>query len=291
MDSEIGSMLQNNTWTLADLPPDCKAVTCKWLLREKYNPDGTVARFKSRLVACRFFQTPGLDYFETFSPILRMESLRKLLALAVHYNFHEHEMDVKTIFLNGKLSEETYMKQPPYYESREYPTKVCKLNKSNYDLKQSSRQWYQKFNQFMISHGFSRFNFDDNMYLRIGKCYLLLVSIYVDEIILVSGLMDAILAPKTEFSKAFFMIDMGELKYILKIEIQHDGENNILRLNQRPSAKLLLKRFHMESSRGIETPLPVINCIFALNGHESLSEQQIISEIPYSNAIEEFATL
>ncbi|MCO5609585.1 hypothetical protein L7F22_063815 [Adiantum nelumboides] len=285
MDSELTSLLQNNTWTLAELPPDRKAVTCKWLLRKKFNPDGTVARYKAHLVARGFSQTPGLDFNETFSSVLPLASLRILLALAAHYNFHVHQMDVETAFLHGDLTEEIYMQQPPSYESREYPSKLCKLNKSIYGLKQSPRQWYQKFNAFMLAHGYTKFSCDANVYLRTGADSCLLVAIYVDDIILESGSLDAIHVAKLEFSTAFSMTDIGELKYILGIQVQHDRDNGIMRLSQRRYADLLLQHFQMDSCRGIDTPLPVNNRLSAITGPESLSEQRMMADIPYSNAI------
>ena len=285
MDTEISSLLQNKTWTLTELPSDRKAVSCKWLLRRKYNPDGSIARYKARLVARGFTQTHGLDYTETFTPVLRMTSLRLLLAIATHFNFTVHQMDVKTAFLNGELEEDIYMQQPPYYESREYPTHSCKLHKAIYGLKQSPRQWYQKFNNFMLTHGYTRFLSNANVYTRSGQDYYLLVAIYVDDIILASGSLDAIHKAKLEFSAAFAMTDMGELTYVLGIQVHHDRSKGVMRLSQRRYAELLLRRFHMESSRGIDTPLPTNSLLSSINGPESLSEQQMMAVVPYSHSI------
>ncbi|MCO5612439.1 hypothetical protein L7F22_066706 [Adiantum nelumboides] len=145
MDSEYQSLLDNGTWELVPAPPQQKLVTCKWLLCKKLRPDGTISRYKARLVARGFSQVPDIDYGETFSPVLRITSFWVLIALAAQFRFLIHQMDVRTAFLHGDLEEEIYMKQPPGYVSTEHPNYVCKLLKSLYGLKQSPRQWYRRF--------------------------------------------------------------------------------------------------------------------------------------------------
>ncbi|KAK4400878.1 Copia protein [Sesamum angolense] len=112
VNDEMNSLLANNTWVLTDLPPGSKAIGCKWVFRRKYNTDGSIQTFKARLVAKGFKQKEGVDYFDTYAPIAQIASIRVLLALASTYQLNVHQMDVKTAFLNGELSEEVYMEQP-----------------------------------------------------------------------------------------------------------------------------------------------------------------------------------
>ncbi|MCO5582682.1 hypothetical protein L7F22_036581 [Adiantum nelumboides] len=105
MDSEYQSLMANGTWQLVPAPPNRKLVTCKWLLRKKFHADGSVSRYKARLVARDFTQIPGMDYSETFSPVLRITSFRVLIAIAALFGFLLHQMDVRTAFLNGDLQE------------------------------------------------------------------------------------------------------------------------------------------------------------------------------------------
>ncbi|MCO5593534.1 hypothetical protein L7F22_047548 [Adiantum nelumboides] len=112
MDSEYQSLMANGTWQLVPAPPNRKLVTCKWLLRKKFHADGSVSHYKARLVARGFTQIPGMDYSETFSPVLRITSFRVLIAIAALFGFLLHQMDVRTAFLNGDLQEEIYMSQP-----------------------------------------------------------------------------------------------------------------------------------------------------------------------------------
>ncbi|GKC84179.1 zinc finger, CCHC-type containing protein [Tanacetum coccineum] len=112
IDDEIGSIMENNTWVLSDLPPCCKPLGCKWIFKRKMKVDGTIDKFKARLVIQGFRQKEGIDYFDTYAPVARITTIRLLLALTAIHNLVIHQMDVKTTFLNSDLDEEVYMKQP-----------------------------------------------------------------------------------------------------------------------------------------------------------------------------------
>ncbi|GJT23247.1 zinc finger, CCHC-type containing protein [Tanacetum coccineum] len=116
--------------------------------------DGTIDKFKARLVIQGFRQKEGIDYFDTYAPVARISTIRLLIALAATYNLVIHQMDVKTTFLNGDLEEEVYMKQPEGFIMPGNKHKVCKLNKSLYGLKQAPKQWHQKFDEVALSSGF-----------------------------------------------------------------------------------------------------------------------------------------
>jgi hypothetical protein len=154
MKDEIESMDKNNVWNLVELPHGATTVSCKWVFKTKRDSKGNVERHKARLVAKGFTQKEGIDYNETFSPVSKKDSLRIIMALVAHFGLELHQMDVKTTFLNGDLEEKVYMKQPEGFVSENQSNLVCKLNKSIYGLKQSSRQWYLKFNNVISSYGF-----------------------------------------------------------------------------------------------------------------------------------------
>ncbi|GJS90883.1 G-type lectin S-receptor-like serine/threonine-protein kinase [Tanacetum coccineum] len=129
IDDEIGSIMENNTWVLSDLPLGCKPLGCKWIFKRKMKVDGTINKFKARLVIQGFRQKEGIDYFDTYAPVARITTIRLLLALAAIHNLVIHQMDVKTTFLNGDLDEEVYMKQPEGFVMPGYEHKMCKLVK------------------------------------------------------------------------------------------------------------------------------------------------------------------
>ena len=140
MNDEIDSLISNKTWKLVDIPPSCKTIGCKWVLRKKLKPDGTIDKFKARLVAKGFKQKIDVDFFDTFSPVTRITSIRLLIAVAAIYDLKIHQIDVKTTFLNGDLGEEIYMDQLEGFVEFGQESKVCKLTKSLYGLKQAPKQ-------------------------------------------------------------------------------------------------------------------------------------------------------
>ena len=132
INSEIESIMHNHTWKLVDLPLGNKPLGCKWIFKKKMKPNGTVDRYKARLVAKGFKQKEGLDFFDTYSPVTRITSIRMLIAIAVLHNLEIHQMDVKIAFLNGELEEEIYMEQPERFVAPGQEKNVCKLIKSLY---------------------------------------------------------------------------------------------------------------------------------------------------------------
>ena len=124
-DSEYSSLLENQTWDLMELPPDRQAILCKWIFKVKYGENGHIEHFKARLVAKGYAQTHGIDYDETFSPVVRFSSIRMLLSFALQHGMHIHQMDVVSAFLHGRLEEEIYMTQPSGYSVKGKENLVC----------------------------------------------------------------------------------------------------------------------------------------------------------------------
>nr|KAJ0211099.1 hypothetical protein LSAT_V11C400217220 [Lactuca sativa] len=182
---EIDSIMHNNTWVLADLPPGCKALGCKWILKRKMKVDGTIDKYKARLVIQGFRQKEDIDFFDTYAPVARISTIRLLLALAAIHNLVIHQMDVKTAFLNGDLDVEIYMKQPEGFVMPGNEHKVCKLKKSLYGLKQATKQWHQKFDEVVLSNGFALNQPDKCVYSKFdtfGKGVM--ICLYVDDMLI-----------------------------------------------------------------------------------------------------------
>ncbi|GJS73106.1 zinc finger, CCHC-type containing protein [Tanacetum coccineum] len=151
INDEIDSIMSNNTWVLADLPPGCKPLGCKWIFKRKIKVDGTIEKFKAMLVIQGFGQKSRIDYFDTYAPVARISTIRVLIAIASIHNMIIHHMDVNTSFLNGELDDEFYMNQPQGFIMPGNENKVCKLIKSFYELKQTLNQGdkcvYSKFDE------------------------------------------------------------------------------------------------------------------------------------------------
>ncbi|GJR71830.1 retrotransposon-related protein [Tanacetum coccineum] len=110
--SEIDYILQNQTWERVDLPPGCKPIDYKWIFKKKMKVDGTVDKYKTRLVIKGFREQEGLDYIDTYNLVTRITSIRMILVIAALRNLEVYQMDVKLAFLNEDLEEEIYMNQP-----------------------------------------------------------------------------------------------------------------------------------------------------------------------------------
>ncbi|WVY98728.1 hypothetical protein V8G54_030879 [Vigna mungo] len=143
MANELQALQNNGTWTLTTIPPGKKALGCKWIYKIKYHSDGTVERFKARLVILGNYQVEGIDYTETFAPVAKMVIVRTMLAIAAAKAWELHQMDVHNAFLHGDLQEDVYMKLPPGFMV-EQQGMVCKLHKSLYGLRQAPRSWFAK---------------------------------------------------------------------------------------------------------------------------------------------------
>jgi hypothetical protein len=133
--SEMDSILSNETWELVDRPYGCKPVCCKWVFKKKLRPDGTIDKYKVRLVAKGYTQKKDENFFDTYSPVARLTTIRVLLSLTASHGLLVHQMNVKTAFLNGELEEEIYMTHPDGFVVKGQEDKVCKLMKSLYGLK------------------------------------------------------------------------------------------------------------------------------------------------------------
>ena len=269
MNEELEALEMNNTWEITELPPGKTPIGCKWLHRIKYCPDGSVDRYKSRLVVLGNKQKYGEDYAETFAPVAKMATVRSLLAVASVCEWHVHQMDVKNAFLHGELQENVYMKMPPGYTkpgdriqvvsegesltNLTKPTHVCKLTKSLYGLKQAPRQWFSKLCSALKDHGFQQSKCDYSLFTKITQGRLTTILIYVDDLLLTGTDIQDIEDVKQFLSALFHMKDMGELKYFLGIEV--DRSNQGMFLSQRKYIQDLLKEYNLLHCRPLKLPM------------------------------------
>ena len=149
MNKELQALENNHTWDLTSLPPNKTPIDCKWIYKIKFQPNGTIERYKARLVARGDKQIKGKDYKYTFSPVARFTTIRTLIAIAAAKHWSIQQVDINNAFLHGYISEDIYMLPPQGY-SKALPGQVCKLNRSLYGLKQASRQWNIELKNFLL---------------------------------------------------------------------------------------------------------------------------------------------
>jgi hypothetical protein len=212
-----------------------------------------------------------LDFDETFAPVARLESIRILLAYATHHDFKLYQMDIKSVFLNGRIKKEVYMEQRPDFEDEKYPNHVYKLHKMLYGLKQAPRAWYEWLWDFLIENGFKIGKMDSTLFTRkLGKD-LFVCQIYVDDIIFSSTNVSFC----EEFSKIltdrFEMLMMGELKYFLGFQIKQLEHGTFI--SQTKYALDLLKKFGMDKAKFIKTPMGTNGHLYLDMGAKSIDQK------------------
>nr|GEW68897.1 retrovirus-related Pol polyprotein from transposon TNT 1-94 [Tanacetum cinerariifolium] len=196
-------------------------------MKKKYD-HGITIKNKARLVAQGYSQEEGIDYDEIFALVARMEAIRIFLGFALYMNFKVYQMDVKSAFLNGKLKEEVYVKQPPGFESSEFPNYVCKLDNAFYGLKQAPRTWYETLYTFLIQNKFTTGRIDNALFIYKSKGDVLLVQVYVDDIIFGSTSYKLCKQFKKLMIKKFKMSMMGELTYFFRLQIKQDDKGILI---------------------------------------------------------------
>jgi len=246
---EYDSLISMKTWELVPRKFGMSVIKNRWVFRIKYDAHGNVERYKARLVAKGFTQKKGIDYEETFSPVVRFETLRLLFAYATANNWSLQQMDVKVAFLNGELDEEIYMEQPEGYVND--PNMVCHLRKSLYGLKQAPRCWNAKFRDFMAKQKFIQSAADPCLFIFRDNSGLVLVALYVDDLV-ITGNGNLVTWTKSILGKQFDMKDLGDLKYILGILVERDDSG--LYLSQSTYIDKILKTFKMEKCKPMHTP-------------------------------------
>ena len=228
-----------------------KPIGCRWVYKLKHKPDGTVDRFKARLVAKGFTQTEAFDYFETFSPVVKLTTVRILLALATASDWFIHQLDVDNAFLHGDLHEEIYMKPPPGL-SLPQPNLVCKLNKSLYGLKQASHNWNQKLTLELLLLGYTQSSADHSLFVKKSASDITALLVYVDDVVLTGNSIAEINAVKAHLHSRFHIKDLGPIKYFLGLEVSRSLDGLVL--NQRKYCLDLISETGMLGCKPAPTP-------------------------------------
>lgn len=251
--AEFNSTVQNRTWDLVSVTEHMNIVGCRWIFTIKYNPDGTIDRYKARIVAKGYHQQPGVDFTDTFSPVIKPTTIRLILGLAVNKSWPVRQVDVNTAFLQGHLKEEVFMCQPPGFVDSDNPTQVCKLRKALYGLKQAPRSWYAELHNFLLATGFRNSLSDTSLFIyKQGKDFVYLL-VYVDDILVTGTSASLIQKIIAALAARFSIKDMGNLSYFLGIEAIRTKDG--MHLMQRKYVTDLLTKHNMLHCKPVSTPM------------------------------------
>jgi len=250
---EIQSIEKNHTWSLVDLPVGSKAIGVKWVFKLKHNSDGSINKYKARLVAKAYVQRHGVDFEEVFALVARIETVRLIIALAASNGWEIHHLDVKTAFLHGELREDVYVSQPEGFTNKESKEKVYKLHKALYGLRQAPRAWNTKLNEILKELKFKKCHKEPSLYRKQEGENILVVAVYVDDLLVTGSNLDIILNFKKGMAGKFEMSDLGKLTYYLGIEVLQSKDG--ITLKQERYAKKILEEAGMSKCNAVNTPM------------------------------------
>lgn len=268
--SELDSMKENDVWQIVNRPAAKVVIGTRWVFKIKRNSNNELERFKARLVAKGYNQKYGIDYYETFSPVVRVQTLRAIFAIAANCDLEVHQIDIDTAFLNGKLEEEIYVEAPPGCNI--CPTnQVCKLNKSLYGLKQAPRAWNTTLVKFLSEYGLTQLKSDVCVFVNKH----LILAIYVDDLVIAGKNADNINNFKMAISRRFKAKDLGKINYVLKIKVEQIPGGG-WKLHQHNYIDDLIKMYGLNNEKIVEIPIqPNHRLTVDLNDEKELLKEPV----------------
>ncbi|KAF5764529.1 putative RNA-directed DNA polymerase, protein kinase RLK-Pelle-DLSV family [Helianthus annuus] len=264
MSHEFSALLKNKTWELVPGTPDMNIIRSLWLFKHNFRSNGTLERYKARLVCDGRKQQLGVDCGDTFTPVAKPSTIRLVLSLALSKSWQIHQLDVTNAFLHGNLEETVYMHQPMGFRHRDFPDHACLLRKSLYGLKQAPRAWYQRFTDFVTLQGFRQSKSDNSLFLYHHGHEIADLLIYVDDIILTTSSEDLRKRLLHKLSGEFAMKDLGPLSYFLGIQVTREGDTMFL--SQQAYVRDILHRASMDSYKPVATTVDTQSKLSAHQG-------------------------
>lgn len=259
------------------------------MFRAKKDAAGNIVRHKARLVAQGFSQVPGVDYFDTYAPVAKLASIRTVLALAARLDLEIHQIDIKGAYLNGELTgnEVIYMRQPPGFASPEFPHRVCLLRKTLYGLKQSGRRWYQKLVEILVEKlGFTQCEVDQAVFFKKAKTgERIIIVVHVDDCTLAASSLDLIAQLKNDIRAHVEITDLGELHWLLGIEVTRNRDHRTISLSQLSYIDSIVRRFGLEDLKPVSCPMEPHVKLHSNQSPSTGAEYAAMRHIPYREAV------
>jgi hypothetical protein len=264
MQAEFDALQVNGTWTLVPRPPHANVISGKWLFKNKLNPNGTLERRKARWVVRGFSQHPGMDFHQTFSPVVKPATIRMVLHLAATRRWPVHQLDVKNAFLHGDLVEHVYYHQLTGFIDSSRPDHVCLLIKSLYRLKQAPRVWFQRLSTHLRGMGFAATGSDSSLFIYSHGAQAAYLLVCVDDIILTASTPSLLHDIINKLRQAFAIKDLGALHFFLSVQVRRDDDGFLL--NQSQYTKDILERAGMANCKPASTLVEAKPKLLAADG-------------------------
>jgi len=256
---ELATLKAASTWRLEEALPGANIIGSKWVLKAKKDAAGNIVHYKARLVAQGFSQISSVNYDDTYAPVAKLASMRAVIAMANRLGFEMHQIDIKGAYLNGELQDNKvlYMQHPPGYKSPNTGTCILRLVKTLYGLKQSGCCWYQKLSSMFKSLGFTQCGVDQAVYFKVvvTKGKLTIVVVHVDDCTIVVNTIRLINELKASLSKHFEVTDLGELHWMLSIEVKRDRPGHLVHLSQCTYIDAILHRYNLANLKPLSMPM------------------------------------
>jgi transposase InsO family protein/predicted RNA binding protein YcfA (HicA-like mRNA interferase family) len=284
---EIKAHLDNGTWEVVQLPPGKKAIGCRWVFKIKRNADGTIERYKGRIVAKGYAQRQGVDYTDTFAPTARFGALRTVIALAAVEDMELESVDISTAFLNGDIDADVYMQVPEgiEIEGEEKGRWVLKLLKALYGIKQGPRLWSKKLNQALEAMGFKRLDCDHSVFIYEKGDIKIIVPVHVDDLVIASKSRSAISNFKKELATHFKIRDQGPTSFLLGVKLERDRPNRTITLSQPAYIQDLLDTYvNAKIFNPVLTPM-LDGKLSEKDCPETKEEIEAMKKVPYREAV------
>ena len=289
IEEELATLEAAGTWVLEEPPPGANVIGSKWVFKAKKDAAGLIAQFKARLVAQGFSQIGGVDYDDTYAPVARLASSRAIIAMANRLGLELHQVDIKGAYLNGELNdnEVLYMQHPPGYKARDAGTRVLRLRKTLYGLKQSGRHWYQKLSSIFDSLSFSKCSVDQAVFYKTDEArnQVTVVAVHIDDCTIAASNLRLIEAFKAGLRKYVEVTNLGELHWMLGVEIKRDREARTTHLSQRAYIESILRRYNLDDLKPLSIPMDPAIRLTTKQAPATAAEHAIMRDKPYREAV------
>jgi hypothetical protein len=290
MDDEINRLKKLGTWTLEQVPSgkSINVIGSHWIYKKKLNSEGQVKQYRARLVGEGYRQKYGIDYTETFAPVMKYKSLKLLLAIVAQHDYELVQLDVHSAFLQAELKETIYMRQPHGYTQGPAGV-VCKLLKSIYGIKQAPHEWNAEINNFIVSLGFTRCIMDNCLYVRQSQNnHPIILGLFVDDILISYHHSDHAewINYKSKLFHKYVMTDNGHAEWVLGMQIIRDRSKQLIHVNQKVYIGKLLERFNLTHCNALTTPADInLKNLSSSDCPQNDEQKQAMSNIPYRQLV------